>query len=81
MCVSENSNLVHIETSLEAPNGGKQIATTNSGKKDERIANAAFIVRACNSHYELLAELKKAVEYLPDCDAALAVIAKAESAE
>jgi len=44
-------------------------------------ANAALIVRAVNSHYELLAALKKAVEYLPDCDEALAAIAKAEAAE
>jgi hypothetical protein len=38
---------------------GEQIADlTHAFIEDESKANAAFIVRACNSHYELLAALE-----------------------
>lgn len=35
---------------------------------DEREANAAFIVRACNNHYQLVSALREAIEELWDRD-------------
>jgi len=35
-------------------------------EKDRAVANAAFIVRACNSHYELLEACKKVLEISHD---------------
>lgn len=45
ICVSANSNLVHIETVH-----GEQIATVNKGTKEQRIANALFIAEAMNAY-------------------------------
>lgn len=38
----------------------------SGGKDEENSANAAFIVRACNSHDDLVAALEKCVEALKD---------------
>lgn len=40
------------------------VANICDGK--DREANAAFIVRACNSHYDLLEALERAMPYLED---------------
>lgn len=59
ICESENSNLVHIETSLEHPTlAGEQIATVNKGNKETRLANAALIVKAVNNHQSLIDALE-----------------------
>jgi hypothetical protein len=39
-----------------------------SRPKDENTANAAFILRACNSHHELLAELENIVAAIAAAD-------------
>jgi hypothetical protein len=41
----------------------KHIVTVN-GSSAETAANAAFIVHACNHHYELLDELERALDLL-----------------
>lgn len=64
-------------------------------KPEQNKANGQFIVRACNSHYELLAAAKKALEFMENIqfndtlteheqavfDAAQAAIKKAKGAE
>lgn len=56
---SANLSIVVIGYDFNSPDQGVQGKTT-----EEAWANAEFIVRACNSHYELLA----ACEALPDFD-------------
>lgn len=41
-----------------------------SERKDEMHANAAFIVRACNSHEQLVAALQEAIEIIQAIDQA-----------
>ncbi len=66
-------SLPKVEVSHHAGNGmyrpvadclNRLSDTIEIRKEDE--ANAAFIAHACNSHYELVAQLKRAQKYLKD---------------
>lgn len=46
---------------VESQNGEECIFGNYTGSEGEADANLEFIVRACNSHYELLEACKKAV--------------------
>jgi hypothetical protein len=45
---------------------GRSICNNGNSSTGDEPANAAFIVRACNSHYELLAALEACTRYLAD---------------
>lgn len=59
ICDSANSTLIHIETIH-----GEQIATVNKGNKEQRLANALYMARACNAHDELVAALQRAHDHM-----------------
>ena len=51
---SNASSFVHIETSSDH----RTIASVNSGTRNERRANAAFIAQACNNYDEMIKTLQ-----------------------
>ena len=53
----------------------------NVATEEEGHANAEFIVRACNSHYELLEVVRKVAEHFADTDAPLGAAARAAIAK
>jgi len=48
-------------------NGFSMVMSPGDGQNEAK-ANAAFIVRACNSHYQLVESLREAIEELWDRD-------------
>lgn len=44
------------------------VVEVDGKRSDEGEANAAFIVRACNSHYQLVESLREAIEEMWDRD-------------
>lgn len=73
----------HAPTTVRAADGVVVAECATGRAIDNAIADAAFIVRACNSHDDLLAALREAVEqlernFITVPENWLAAIAKAE---
>lgn len=63
LCASDSPE-IHTPADASSPVGW-HIAHINGGQSfDERMANAAFIVRACNSHAALVEALRMARPYV-----------------
>ena len=62
---------------IELPGAGHAALISMGAPQEEMQANAEFIARACNSHYELVEALESLVEYGTDSpihNAAIAAI-------
>lgn len=65
---------------IDCPDGQERVCTVDGARSpDEKEANAAFIVRACNNHYQLVEALKYARRFLKPEDVDMAYIDQALS--
>ena len=61
---ADGRGLVRVEAAHDSPEAGQHVASLPRGPLAK--ANAAFIIRACNAHDELVAALEGAIAYIGD---------------